>query len=340
MNHDEFTVTSLKQSMPAALAPRPGLQEAAGLRPGMPGLIILMLILLMLPFLLPDKFYYDIAILACLNAIACIGLNLLFGYTGQISLGHAGFFGMAGYTSAILQAKLGWPPLLALALGVAAVAVLALAIARPVLKLKGHYLAMATLALGIIISVVLNNEQAWTGGSSGMPVPSLSVFGKELSHELAWYGLVAALLVAATWLTLNLIDSPVGRALRAVNGSETAATAMGIDTLGYKVQIFVLSAIYAALAGALASHFTGFITPVQAGFFRSIEFISMIVLGGIASTFGAIVGAVVLTALPQLLVKFEDYEMIIHGCLLMGVLIFMPKGLVPSLMKRLSGRKQ
>ncbi len=300
-------------------------------RPRTGGLIALATVIAVMPLFLPNKFYYEVAILAGFNVIVCVGLNLLLGYAGQISLGHAGFFGLGAYTSAVLSARFGWHPLAGMAVATAFVGLLAYMIARPTLKLKGHNLAMATLGLGIIVTIVLDNERELTGGATGLDVPGIVLFGWQLSSEKVWYWLVGALVLLAVWAALNLIESPVGRALRAVHGSEIAAEAMGVHTVRYKVQIFVLSAIFAALAGALTAHYTGFITPQQAGFVRSIEFVTMIVLGGMASTFGAVVGAGILTALPQLLAKFHDYEMIVHGILLMGVLIFMPKGLVPSL---------
>ena len=142
---------------------------------------------------------------------------------------------------------------------------------------------------------------------------------------------MATFLVVCVVLSLNLINSPVGRALRAVHGSEIAAQTMGIDTTRYKVLVFVVSAVLAAIAGSLFAHYNGYITPSKADFFHSIELVTMVVLGGMASTFGAVVGAAVLTVVPQLLTVFEDYEMMVFGGVLMGMMIFMRKGLVPTL---------
>src|SRR5699024_9071810 len=154
-----------------------------------------------------------------------------------------------------------------------------------------------------------------------------------------WYAIMAVLLVVVTWLALNLIDSPVGRALRAVHGSEVAAQVAGVNTINYKVLIFVVSAVFAALAGALNAHYAGFITPDMSGFLLSIEFVTMVVLGGMASTFGALIGAIILTLLPQLLTGFENLEMVVYGAILMAVIIFMPRGLVPGLSRLLQRTK-
>jgi len=303
-----------------------------------PGLLILALVLAVLPLLLPNAYYFDVAIRIAFNAIVVIGLNLLMGYTGQISLGHAGFFGLGAYASAVLTSLYGWPPVAAMAAGAVATGLLALLLARPVLKLKGHTLAMATLGLGIIISIVINNETQWTGGPDGMAVSGLSLFGVEVTGEKQWYALAAALLLLVTWFALNLINSPVGRALQAIHGSEVASRVVGIDTTRFKVRVFVLSAVVASVAGSISAHYIGFITPNMAGFFHSIELVTMVVVGGMASVFGSILGAALLTLLPQMLSAFEGWEIVVFGAILMATMIFLPKGLVPSLARR--SRKQ
>jgi len=297
------------------------------------GLLALALVIALLPLAFQNNYHYDVAIHIIINAAVVVGLNLLIGYAGQISLGHAAFFGLGAYTSAILTANHGWPPLAALGAGAAGVGLLAFLIGQPILRLKGHYLAMATLGFGIIISIVLNTESALTGGPDGMVVPAFTLLGWNLYGEKTWYWVFGGLLVLVTWLALNIIDSPVGRALRGVHGSEVAAQVSGMNTSHYKVLIFVVSAVIASIAGSLAAHYAGFITPGESGFFRSIELVTMVVLGGMASTFGAILGALILTLLPQLLAGFEDYEMMVFGAILMVTMIFMPKGLLPTLLR-------
>ena len=304
------------------------------------GIVALAAAVALLPLALPNNYTYEIAILVGLNAIVCVGLNLLIGYAGQISLGHAGFFGLGAYGSAILAARYGWPTPLSLLAAVAAVALLAWAIGRPILRLKGHALAMATLGLGIIVSVVIANEDRYTGGPDGMSVPPLGLAGVALSGERAWYWVVGALLVATVWLARNLIDSPRGRAWRALHGSEVAAAAIGIDAARHKLAAFVLSAAIAAFAGALTAHYGGFLTPSKASFLHSVELVTMVVFGGMASTLGAVVGAAVLTTLPQLLTVFKEYEMVLFGALLMLTMIFMPRGLVPTLESLLAAARR
>lgn len=309
-------------------------QRLASPRTG--GLGLLALVLAVLPLVFPNNYFFEIAILVALNAIVCVGLNLLIGYAGQISLGHAGFYALGGYGSAILAARWGWPVWLSMPVAVAAVGLLAWAVGRPTLRLKGHYLAMATLGLGVIISIVLSNEDRLTGGPDGMAVPPLVLLGFTVQGETLWYAIVGLGLWLTVWFALNLIDSPVGRALRALHGSEVAAETVGIDSAQWKLRVFVQSALIAATAGALTAHYAGFITPAKASFLHSVELVIMVVFGGMASIWGAVVGAAVLTLLPQFLTVLKDYEMMAFGAILIVTMVFFPRGIVPTLQRLLS----
>ncbi|WP_298012932.1 branched-chain amino acid ABC transporter permease [uncultured Castellaniella sp.] len=299
------------------------------------GLALLAAALAAAPFLAPNSYYLDIVIRMCINAVIVLSLNLLVGYAGQISLGHAGFVGLGAYASSVLPAHFGWHPLLALAAGAAGTGLLALLVARPILRLKGHYLAMATLGLGVIINIVIRNEAGWTGGPDGMPVQSMELFGYELVRDIQWYWVVAVLLLLSVWGALNLIDSPFGRALRGLHGSEIASQVVGVDVPRYKTTVFVLSAVAASVMGSILAHYVGFVTPEIANFFHSIELVTMVVVGGMASVFGSVLGAVLLTALPQALATFEGWEIVVFGAILMLCMIFLPRGLVPTLAARL-----
>jgi branched-chain amino acid transport system permease protein len=159
-------------------------------------------------------------------------------------------------------------------------------------------------------------------------------FGMTITGTQLWYLLAAGGLFLAVWLALNLIDSPLGRALRALHGSEIAAQVAGVDTAKYKLRVFVISAVYASVAGSLYAHYSGFITPDIASFGHSIELITIVVLGGMASTYGVILGAAILLLIPQFLTGFQELEMVLFGAILMVVMIFMPRGLVPTIARR------
>ena len=288
-------------------------------------------IVLVLPFVVPSTFYLRIATLTFIFALAVLGLNLLMGFAGQVSLGHAGFFGIGAYAVAIGPTHLGVPSWAALLAGAVIAALIAFVIGRPILRLKGHYLAVATLGMGLLIGMVFTNEARWTGGPDGMPVARLVLFGWTARGTQTWYWISGATLALGALLATNLIASPTGRAFRAIHDSEVAATVLGVDVARYKLIVFVLSAVYAAVAGAYLALFDGLVTPVTAGFLRSIEFVTMAVLGGLGSVLGSVVGAAVLTVLPQVLTVFHDYETIALGAIMIAFMIFLRSGVVPSL---------
>ena len=280
---------------------------------------------------MPSSFYFRIAALTFIFALAVLGLNLLMGYAGQVSLGHAGFFGIGAYAVAVAPTHWSIPSWAALLAGLVVSGALAWLVGRPILRLKGHYLAVATLGMGILIAMVFTNEARLTGGPDGMPVPRLELFGWRARGSVTWYWIAGVTLVIAAWLATNVVNSPTGRAFRAVHDSETAASVLGVDVARYKLLAFVLSAIYASLAGSYLALFDGLVTPATAGFLRSIEFVTMAVLGGLGSVLGSIVGAAILTILPQLLTVFHDYEHIALGLIMIVFMIFLRAGIVPSL---------
>ncbi len=304
-----------------------------------PSVLIAVLVLVLLPITFSNGYVIDVAIRIGLAAIVAIGLNLLMGFAGQVSIGHAAFVALGAYASGIATSHFGWPPLAALVAGAAGVAVLAYIVAKPILRLRDHTLTMATLGMGIIVNMVLINEVAWTGGPDGMSVGPMQIGGWLLEGEMAWYVAVACLLIIAIVISLNLFSSPAGRALRALHGSEVAASVMGVNVASFKVRVFVLSAVFASIAGSLTAHYNNFITPGLAGFMPSIELATMVVIGGMASTYGVVLGACLVVGLPQVFGGFEGYEMLFFGLALMLTVIFMPKGIVPTLAQHFGKRK-
>ncbi|MCF3936322.1 branched-chain amino acid ABC transporter permease [Acuticoccus sp. M5D2P5] len=293
--------------------------------------LILALVVVAVWFLADSNFVLRVATLVFIYGLAAIGLNILVGDAGQVSLGHAGFLGIGAYAVAIGPASLGLHPLLALVAGVLLAGVLALVIGRPILRLRGFALAVATLGLGILIAMVINNEAWLTGGPDGMRVGRLELFGWRARGTDTWYWIAAAALIFGAIVASSLKASPTGRALRAVHDSEVAAMVAGIDVARYKSAAFVISAVYAAIAGGLLALYDGFVTPDVAGYLTSIEIITMVVLGGMGSVLGAVVGAVILTALPQMLTAFAEYEHMVLGLIMMAVMIGLRAGIVPSL---------
>ncbi len=297
--------------------------------------IALAALVLVVPLLVGNSFHLRIATLVYIYAIATLGLNLLMGVAGQISIGHAGFLAIGAYATAIGPTRLGMPVWTSLLAGIVVAALLAWLVGRPILRLKGHYFAVATLALGLLVAMVLNNETDITGGPDGIPVPRLEFFGWKLRKTIHWYWVAGGTLVACAWLVGNLVASSTGRALRALHDSEVAARVVGIDVAGHKLTAFVISAAMAALAGGMLALFDGHVTPVVGGFLRSVELVTMAVLGGLGSVLGSVVGAAILVVLPQALTVFHDYEHVILGLLMMLFMIFLRQGIVPSIAARL-----
>ncbi len=281
--------------------------------------------------------YTDIMVFAGIYCLITIGLSLLMGYAGQISIGHAAFFGIGAYVSAILTVRYGLNPWLCMFIGMIIAAVVAILVGAPSLKLKGHYLAMATLAFGIIIYIIFNEEIELTGGPDGMSgIPGLSLFGFEFDSVVSYFYLVWGFVFVAFIFTINIIQSGAGRALRAIHSSEPAASAMGVDISRFKIIVFVYSAILASLAGSLYAHYLNFINPSTFDLFFSIKLLIMIALGGMHNIWGAIIGAGLITFMSyEWLHYFEELEVIVYGAILLVITIFFPNGLVgvPGIIK-------
>lgn len=307
-------------------------------------LLAFAVLLAVLPLVFPSSYYFRVAALVWVSGLTVIGLNLLMGYAGQVSLGHAGFFGIGAYAVAIMPVHLGIPPWLAFFAGLAIAGAIAYFVGRPILKLKGHYLAVATLGFGFLIAMIINNEAQWSGGPDGMTVQALGLksalksMGLKLKTAELWYWVSGIVMILGAWLAFNLVDSPTGRALRSLHDSEVAAQVNGIDVPRHKLIVFVISAVYAAAAGALLAFMNRFVTPDTAGFLHSVELVTMVVLGGMGSIAGSIVGAAVLVTLPQILADLHDYEHVFLGLIMMVFMIFLRRGIVPSLKSLIQGR--
>jgi len=295
------------------------------------------------PVLFKGGYLMNVLVFVGIHTMLAIGLNLLLGYAGQISLGHAGFFGLGAYLSGILTVTYAWNPWLAMPVAAAIVGLLAFVIGFPILKLKGHYLAMATLGLGIIIYIVFNETVDFTGGPSGLSgIPNLTLAGISFDSDVKNYYLIWGFALLMVLFAVNLANSRVGRALRAVHDSEVAARVMGVNARLLKVQVFALSAVISAIAGSLYAHTMTFIAPASFGFNFSVEVLTMVVIGGLGSVYGSFLGAALLTLLPEFLRAAQDYDIIIYGALLMLMVMFMPGGLVrgiPDLVRRIAGKR-
>lgn len=296
--------------------------------------LVFALAMMVFPLVVTDRYYLSVMGFMATQLMTVVGLNLLMGQAGQISLGHAAFVGLGAYGSAILTTTYSFNPWVAMVLAAIFAGAVAFVIGGPTLKLKGHYLAMATLAFGEIVWILLIQFKGLTGGTDGIiGIPPLSVGALDFSdarlyHLLAW-GVALVLLRVA----LNLTRSRPGRALRALHWAEVAAGASGVNTARQKVKIFVLSAVFASLAGSFYAHNVMFISPDSFSLNYSVILVTSVVIGGLGSVWGAVWGTFVLSLLPEVLKQvgdgaYQDYTNLIFGVLLIVIMIFLPGGIV------------
>ncbi|MFQ5399963.1 MAG: branched-chain amino acid ABC transporter permease [Anaerolineae bacterium] len=304
--------------------------------------------LALVPLTIQNNYILTILILVGQFTMITVGLSLLMGYAGQISLGQATFFGIGAYTTAILSTRFSISPWLSLLGGVLLSAGVAYLIGMLIFRLRGHYLAMATLGMNVILFLILTQEVDWTGGPSGFRgVPDLNIGSFVLSSDVHYYYVMWAFTLIVIGLSLNIVNSRIGRAMRALHASEIAAEAVGVDTNSFKLKVFALSAAYGGLAGGLHAAYLGFMSPGSVSISVSIELVVMAVVGGLASVWGALFGAGTVlwveqylrTAIKALIPKASgEHEIIAFGFILILIMIFMPEGLFAGLVAAIRRR--
>jgi len=296
--------------------------------------VVIIVLVILLPVLSGSNYALTVGIFSGINALVAIGLCILMGYAGQVSLGQAGFYGIGAYVSSILSLHGGLPVVISIIFAMIVAGIAAVLLAVPALRLKGHYLAVATLGFGEIIYIILNE---WgPGGPSGFgDIPHFSFLGYTVDSTTGYFYLIWSLVAAVMFFSINLIRSRTGRALRAIHDSELACNAMGLNVVALKIKVFILSAVYASLAGSLYAHYVTFISPSSFSLFYSILVLTMVIVGGITNLWGAVIGAVVITVLPELLRRFEELDVLVYGLILTLSLMFFRKGLVPILIEKI-----
>ena len=291
---------------------------------------------MLLPKIL-DEYMLSQLTFICIYAVAGVGLMLLTGFTGQISMGHAAFLAIGSYTSAVLTAK-GVPFLLALPASGVTAALVGIVIGRPILHLTGLYLAIATMGAAFIIEEILVRWESLTNGNMGMMVDPPLIFGFSFDTEIRFFYLSLAVLIMVLLLAKNILRSPTGRAFIAIRDSEIAAEAMGINLASFKTQSFAISAFFTGIAGSLYAHKIFFINPESYTIMQSIELLAIVIIGGLGSLHGAVYGAVFFIFLPQLIIISKDYlpvfiqdqtglQPALFGLLIILVMLFEPMGI-------------
>lgn len=304
---------------------------------------ILVLGLALLPQFVTNPYLLSIFTFIAIYAIVAMGLCLLMGYAGQISLGQAAFFGIGAYTSGVLTATHKWDPWIAMVVAALFTAAIAALTGAALLRFHGHVLAVATLALTIIVYILLVQLEPITGGlSPGLPgIPRLSIGGLKLTKDFHYFYVAWAAVLVFLLLSSNIVHSRVGRALRSFHhfygGSEEAAESVGVNPTRYKVQVFALSAFYASIAGSIYAHYITYLNPSPFGIFMSLQLLVMVILGGLRSLWGAILGAATIVGLGEVLRAvvpmfipgaFGEYQIIAYGIIMVVILLLVPEGMV------------
>ncbi len=296
---------------------------------------LLVAVLLAVPYLL-DEYLMSQMHFVLIYSIVGLGLMLLVGFTGQISLGHAAFLAVGAYTEALMQAR-GIPFFISLPSAALFAAALGLIVGLPALRLKGIYLAIATLAFNVIVEEVITRWESLTGGNSGRHLKAIELFGIKLDTDASFYYLCLGLTIVSIVALMNLLRSPTGRAFVAIRDSEISASCMGVNLATYKTLSFAISAALTGIGGALYAHKVTFISPEQFTLLQSIELVTIVILGGVGSIHGAVLGAAFLIVLPQLIAVAKDYlpsnvagsglQAVVFGLVLISFIVFEPLGL-------------
>lgn len=291
---------------------------------------VVLLILVGLPFGLGHYGYYILAIIM-IYAMVALGLNVLIGMGGQISIGHAGFWALGAYASALSVVKLGLPFLVGVAVGGVVAALFGALVALPALRVQGHYLAIATLGFALFVQQVLFEWEWLTGGRQGLFVPRPSLFGTELASDFSYYYLLLALFLLLAWVTGNFARSHTGRSLMALRMSSIATECCGIPRPKHIIVAFALSAFFTGVSGALYGHLLGHLSTETFSLAASLSFLTMAVIGGLHSRAGALLGGAYLALAPEVLREFKDAQMVIYGVTLIVFMQFLPGGLISLL---------
>lgn len=299
--------------------------------------LVAALLFLAMPLFIKSNYILSIFIIIGLYTIIVQGLGILMGYAGQVSFGHAAFFGLGGYAVAILTTRFSWPTVLALLAAALLPGVIAALIGRPTLKLRELYLALATLGFGILIHIAFTEGKELTGGPSGITgIPYLSLGGLTFDSDIKFFYLIWVVLFLLLIGINNMIRSRVGRALRAIRESEHAAENAGIDTATLKLQAFIFSAVLAGFAGGLYAYYITFISPSPFSFHASVQFVLMAVVGGLGTFLGPLLGVALVVTLGEFLRwavplvipgAGGEYQIIFYGLILVILMIFRPEGL-------------
>jgi branched-chain amino acid transport system permease protein len=310
-------------------------------RAGKAAVLLLIMALFLAPVMLQSHLY--VIFILCTIGIYVIvnsGLDIVYGYSGQISIGQAGFYAIGAYVSALLSVRLGMPVLLTMIVGALAAAVVGIIIAVPATRVEHHFLALVTIGFGEIVWLVFQNGGSFTGGADGIvAIPPLKLGSLEFSGYGSYYYVILVSVVLSLTVKASLINSRIGRAFTAIKYNPQASAAFGVDLMRYKVTAFAMGAFYAGLGGALYAHLIWFVSPETFTLNQSVLFLAMVLLGGAGTLWGPVIGTVLLIVVLEVLQGFGTYQMAVYGVIIMLILFFMPQGIAGGIEGMIRKRK-
>ena len=289
-------------------------------------ILSLIILLVALGMIFSGTYWITVLIAIGFLLMNLIGLDLMYGYCGQVNFGHQGLYAIGAYTSAVLVVRMGFPPIAALAIALILTCIIAYLMAKILFRLKGYFFILASMVFGLVIYYAAGAYE-WTGGWNGMPVPNLSIGGLVIDSEMGYYCVVWTVALIMFIAALNIVRGRIGRALKAISANETAAAAMGVDTTKYLVQIYVLEAAFASISGSLLAHHERFIVPTYFSIITIIMFFVALCIGGKGTIWGSLLGAIIVTMLPEFMYMFRTYTTLFYGIVFVLVLTLLPMGL-------------
>jgi branched-chain amino acid transport system permease protein len=301
--------------------------------------ILLGIVCIISSLYIQNLYILRVAVLAVISAILAVSVNLLVGYTGQVSLGHAGFYGIGAYTLGLLTTQLNWSFWPSLFAAFVLSSLMGLVLGLPTTQLRGHFLGIATLGFGIIVNVILNNWTSLTGGPQGLRgIPSPEVFGISMQYENYFLGFSLTFLLVIVLLVHLVVNSAIGRAWKCIRRDEITAHVSGINVYGYKLLAFSVSGGIAGIAGALYASFMTFISPDTFDLNHSITIITTTILGGAGTLIGPLLGTGILALISESLRDLNELRLIVYGAILVMVIVFMPEGVYPFIKQKINKR--
>lgn len=290
-------------------------------------MVLFLTFIVLFGFIFRDSYLISIMVAIGLLVMNLIGLDLMFGYCGQVDFGHQAYYAIGAYTTAILIQGFKFSPLLAMATGIILSSCVALAIGKIVFRLRGYYFILATMIFGLITYYAAGALSEWTGGMTGMSVPNLSFAGFVIDSEFGYYWVVWIAAIVMLIIALNIVRGSVGRALKAISSCEVAAETSGIDATKYLVEVYVLGAAFSSIGGSLLAHHECFVVPYNFGIGIMVMMFVALCLGGKGTIWGSLLGATLVTILPEFMYIFKTYSTLFYGIVFVTTLTLLPNGL-------------